>query len=103
MLHPCQSVEKRRERIRGPRAARIPIVAGGENGDHGRGFFPGKNRCLADFAAGIRRISAKSGEDSGGGGRSLLPRPPAFQEDFLDKLVLRFSLESRSILDEIHI
>ena len=32
----------------------------------GDDFFPGKNRCLADFAAGIRRISAKSGEGGRG-------------------------------------
>ncbi|MDD6884977.1 MAG: hypothetical protein PUD50_14825, partial [Eubacteriales bacterium] len=34
---PCpQTVEKRRERTRELRAARIPIVAGGVYGDHGR-------------------------------------------------------------------
>jgi len=35
-------------------------------------FFPRKNRCLADFAAGIRRISAKSGEDGRGGALASL-------------------------------
>ena len=29
--------------------------------------FPWKNRCLADFATGIRRIQAKSGEGNRGG------------------------------------
>ena len=60
----AQTVEKPRESMRGLGTTRMPIVAGGVNGDHGRGFFPGK----------IWR------------GRpwqwSLLPRPPACQKAF---------------------
>ena len=88
-----------------------------------------KNRFLADFAAGIRRIQAKSGKQSrycalrkrdqparilrilgGAAGNSalrrfrcvegvvvageILPRPPACQKDFFDKLKPRLHSQS---------
>ena len=111
-----QAVEKPLESSRGPEPSRTTIVPGGVNGGDGRIFaaensiFQSKNRFFAVFAAGIRRIQAKTGE----GGReaenplgfqvsplaklptaqivdlsrgtwpgSLLPRPPACQKSFL--------------------
>ena len=75
----CRKTQREHERDwghwnsnRGRRRERRPRVL----------IFPWKNRSLADFAAGIHRISAKSGE--GGGG--LIPCPPACQKVYLDKL-----------------
>ena len=119
-----QAVEKPLESSRGPEPSRTTIVPGGVNGGDGRIFaaensiFQSKNRFFAVFAAGIRRIQAKTGE----GGReaenplgfqvsplaklptaqiedlrrgtwpgSLLPRPPACQ-NFFDKLTARLRL-----------
>ena len=55
-----QTVEKPPESSRGPEPSRTTIVPGGVNGGDGRVF--------AVFAAGIRRIQAKTGEGGRGGG-----------------------------------
>ncbi|MDD6884967.1 MAG: hypothetical protein PUD50_14775, partial [Eubacteriales bacterium] len=47
--------------------------------------FPWKNRCLAEFAAGIRRLSAKSGEGVRGGG-ACFPVRQLVKKTFLDNL-----------------
>ena len=61
-----QIIEKRRDSASVLRTTQIPIVAGGMYGGQDAVFSRKKNCCLADFAAGIRRISAKSGEGGGG-------------------------------------
>ena len=69
-----QAVEKPWESSRGPKSSRASIVPGGVYGGDGAIFVAGnlisqsKNRFFADFAAGIRRIQAKSGEGGSGGG-----------------------------------
>ena len=71
---PPQTVEKPLESSRGPEPSRTTIVPGGVNGGDGRVFavensiFQSKNRFFAVFAAGIRRIQAKTGAGGRGGG-----------------------------------
>ena len=82
-----QAVEKPLESSRGPEPSRTTIVPGGVNGGDGRIFaaensiFQSKNRFFAVFAAGIRRIQAKTGE----GGREA-ENPLGFQVSPLAKL-----------------
>ena len=82
-----QTVKKPRKSSRGPKPSRIPIDPGGVYGGVGRIFasenpiFQSKNRFSAVFAAGIRRIQAKTG----GGGREA-ENPLGFQVSPLAKL-----------------
>ena len=70
LSRPFQTVEN-------PGPSRTTIVPGGLNGGAGRTFaaentmIQSKNRILAGFAAGIRRIQAKPGEGGRGGGAGL--------------------------------
>ena len=76
-----QAVEKPLESSRGPEPSRTTIVPGGVNGGDGRVFavensiFQSKNRFFAVFAAGIRRIQAKTGEGGRGGGACFPVHP----------------------------
>ncbi|MDD6882203.1 MAG: hypothetical protein PUD50_00665, partial [Eubacteriales bacterium] len=54
-------------------------MSGGMYSGHERRFFQEKNCNLAGFAAGIRRISAKSGE---GGGRTFFLVHQLFKKSF---------------------
>ena len=79
------------ESSRGPQPSRITIVASGVYGGHGAIFseenpiFRRKNRFLADFAAGTRRVPAKSVKGVVAAGE-VGPPPPACQKHFFDKL-----------------
>ena len=74
----CQAVEKPLESSRGPEALSNNNRPRRVNGGDGRIFtteksiFQSKNRFLAVFAAGIRRIQPKTGEGGRGGGDTPL-------------------------------
>ena len=86
-----QTVEKPRKSSRGPKPSRIPIVPGGVYGGDRAIFASGnlisqsKNRFIAVFAPGNPKDFSENWRGWQWRG-SLLPRPPACQKDFFDKL-----------------